>query len=122
MGYVLGGKRFETATAVSDYARIILHRALPGFALEGEDAAFVADLFSHHPEARRKAGPGISFFYVGIMPAWATRNFLVYRSDSSVDNFSIKKCVASLPRTPEAASPSSPLGQRHQTLHERNLK
>lgn len=100
MGYVLGGKRFETTTAVSDYARIILHRALPGFALEGEDAAFVADLFSHHPEARRKAGPGISFFYVGIMPAWGTRNFLVCRTDGSFDKFSVKKCVASLTRMP----------------------
>lgn len=122
MSYVLGGKRFETTTAVSDYARIILHRALPGFALEGEDAAFVADLFSLHPDAGRKAGVGIEFFYVGGISAWGTRNFLVYRSDSSVDNFSIKKCVASLTRTPEAVSPSSPLGQRHQTLHERNLK
>lgn len=118
MGYVLGGKRFETATVVSDYARIILHRALPGFALEGVDASFVADLFSHHPEARRKAGPGISFFYVGIMPAWGIRNFLVCRTDGSFDNFSIKKCVASLTRTPEAASPSSPLGQRHHPLME----
>ncbi|MDO4791493.1 MAG: hypothetical protein Q3999_03300 [Buchananella hordeovulneris] len=77
MSYPLGGKRFKTATAISDYARIILHRSLPGFALEGEDAAFVADLFSNPPKARCKAGPGISF-----------------------DNFSIKKCVASLTRTP----------------------
>lgn len=68
MSYVLGGKRFETTTAVSDYARIILHRALPGFALEGEDAAFVADLFSLHPDAGRKAGVGIEFFYVGGSP------------------------------------------------------
>lgn len=116
MGYVLGGKRFETATAVSDYARIILHRALPGFALEGEDAAFAADLFSFHPDACRKTGAGIKFFYVGIVPAWGTRNFLVCRTDGSFDNFSIKKCVASLTRTPEAASPSSPLGQRHHPL------
>lgn len=113
MSYVLGGKRFETATAVSDYARIILHRALPGFALEGEDAAFVADLFSLHPEARRKAGPGISFFYVGIVPSWGTRNFLVCRTDGTFDNFSVKKCVASLTRTPEAVSPSGRDGLRH---------
>lgn len=102
MSYTLGGKSFETATAVADYARIVLHRAVPGFALEGEDAAFVADLFSHHPEARRKAWPGIAFFYVGIMPAWGTRNFLICRTDGSFDNFSMKKCIASMATDPEA--------------------
>ncbi|MST63964.1 DCL family protein [Schaalia hyovaginalis] len=102
MKYTVGGMRFETAKAVSDYARIVLHRSVPGFALEGEDAAFVADLFSHHPEARRKAGIGIAFFYVGVMPSWGTRNFLVCRTDGTYDNFSIKKCIASMATDPEA--------------------
>lgn len=94
--YALGGKQFETWRAVADYAQIVLRRSCPGFALRGEDAAFVADLFFHHPEAEKKAGPGIEFFYVGIMPAWGTRNFHVYRSDGTYDNFSIKKCIESM--------------------------
>ena len=74
----------------------MLHRSLPGVALEGGDAAFVRDLFAFHPEAVKKAAPGIDFFYVGIMPHWDTRNFFLYRSDGTYDNFSIKKCIESM--------------------------
>lgn len=94
--YSLGGKRFETWRTVADYAQIVLHRSLVGVALEGEDGAFVRDLFAFHPEAVKKVGPGIDFFYVGIMPGWGTRNFFVYRSDGTFDNFSIKKCIESM--------------------------
>ena len=94
--YQLGGKQFETWRTVADYAQIVLHRSHPGVALEGEDAAFVGDLFAFHPDVEKKAAPGIQFFYVGVMPAWGTRNFFVYRSDGTYDNFSIKKCIASM--------------------------
>ena len=94
--YPLGGKQFETWRAVADYAQIVLHRSLPGVALEGGDAAFVRNLFAFHPEAVKKAAPGIDFFYVGIMPHWDTRNFFLYRSDGTYDNFSIKKCIESM--------------------------
>ena len=87
--YPLGGKQFETWRAVADYAQIVLHRSVPGVALEGEDAEFVRSLFEFHPEAVKKAAPGIDFFYVGV-------NFLLYRSDGTYDNFSIKKCVESM--------------------------
>ncbi|MDC4232182.1 DCL family protein [Actinomyces sp. B33] len=125
MSYILGGKSFETATAVADYARIVLHRAVPGFAVEGEDAAFVADLFSHHPEARRKAGPGIAFFYVGTVPDWGTRNFLFFRSDGTYDNFSIKKCIESMKkqtRKPERLRPTGRDGRLHQPLKEKEYQ
>lgn len=94
--YPLGGKQFETLEAVADYARILLHKAPLRVALDGEDEAFVRDLYSFHPEAEKKAGPGIDFFYVAVMPDWGTRNFLIYRSDWTYDNFSIKKCIASM--------------------------
>lgn len=94
--YSLGGKQFGTWKAVSDHARAVLHRSLPGVALEGGDAAFVRDLFSFHPEAVVKAGSGIDFFYVAVIPAWGTRNFHLCRSDGTFDNFSIKKCVESM--------------------------
>lgn len=74
--YPLGGKQFETLEAVADYARILLHKAPLRVALDGEDEAFVRDLYSFHPEAEKKAGPGIDFFYVAVMPDWGTRNFL----------------------------------------------
>ena len=118
MCYVLGGRRFETVEDVAVRAKEILNCAHLGVALEGGEAMFVGDLFSHHPDAGRKTGAGIEFFYVEIVPAWGTRNFLVCRTDGTFDNFSIKKCVASLTRTPEAASPSSPLGHRHHPLME----
>lgn len=98
MSYILGGHMFTTTRDVTTHASTVLNRAVPGEPLTGSEAAFVADLFAHHPEARRKAGPGVLFFYVGVIPGWDTRNFHVYRSDGSFDNFSVKKCVATLTR------------------------
>lgn len=96
MTYTLAGRTFATKTLVAEHASIVLHRSHVGVALEGDDDAFARALLGNHPEAPRKHGVGIDFVYVAEIPAWRTRNFLIYCNDHTVDNWSIKKCVANL--------------------------
>lgn len=96
MSYSIGHVEFKTKSDVAQHAKALLNRAELGRPLNDEDTEFVAGLFSNHPEYVNKCGLGVQFFYVGIIPAWGTRNFLLYRVDGSVDNFSIKNCISHL--------------------------
>lgn len=94
--YTLGGRVFGTKKDVRDHASLVLNRAGLGEILTGPDDAFARALLSYHPEASRKRGVGVSAIVVALVPEWGTRNFLVIRADSSVDNWSIKKCITNL--------------------------
>lgn len=96
MNYELGGLSFPTKQAVIKHASAVLNRAEPDVALKGSDEWFARDLLAYHPEAERKRGVGVVAVVVAVMEGWGTRNFLVFRTDSSVDNWSIKKCVSNL--------------------------
>ncbi|GAB3692022.1 DCL family protein [Corynebacterium nasicanis] len=96
MTYVVGGITFRTKNDVREHARKVLNSAVLGEELTGGEASFVGDLFRAHPNYAAKRGNGVHFFYVGVIPAWETRNFLLYRLDGTFDNFSIKKCVGNM--------------------------
>lgn len=96
MSYSLGGLTFATKQMVAMHASSVLNRTGLGEVLCGSDAAFARDLLAHHPGAERKYGAGVSAITVALSPEWGTRNFFVLRKDGSVDNWSIKKCIANL--------------------------
>lgn len=96
MSYSLGGFAFATKQKVANHASTVLNRAGLGEVLRGSDESFARDLLAHHPEADRKHGAGVCWITVALIPEWGTRNFLVFREDGSIDNWSIKKCINNL--------------------------
>lgn len=96
VAYTLGDQTFATKKAVLAHASEVLNRASLGEVLRGHDEAFALDLLAQHPEVGRKHGAGIAGVAVVLMPEWGTRNFFVLREDGSIDNWSIKKCVANM--------------------------
>lgn len=96
VAYTLGDQTFATKKAVLAHASEVLNRPAFGEVLRGQDEAFALDLLAHHPEVGRKHGVGIAGVAVVLMPEWGTRNFFVFRVDGSIDNWSVKKCVANM--------------------------
>ncbi|WP_260843480.1 DCL family protein [Micrococcus luteus] len=96
VAYTLGDQTFATKKAVLAHASEVLNRISLGEVLHGQVERFALDLLTHHPEAEQKHGAGIAGVAVVLMPEWGTRNFFVFRVDASIDNWSVKKCVANM--------------------------
>ncbi|CAB0776888.1 hypothetical protein FRC0182_00633 [Corynebacterium diphtheriae] len=95
MSYHVGGIDFPTKKAVTEHARVVLHRWPPKFPIFGPDEVFIRDLLTHHPRAEEKIGAGVHAVFIGF-GEYGHRHFHVRRADGSVDNFSIKQCVGAL--------------------------
>lgn len=90
--YTLGGETFLSKKDVEERARAIRATWKPGLRIEGGDAAFLADLLTHHPKASDKMGAGVVGFSVAIDP-FGSRGLRVHRVDGSSSLFSSKGCL-----------------------------
>lgn len=91
--FVLGSRSFNSKKAVDDYMRQILHAAVIGRPLTGDDFCAVFDLLLRHPECDKKIGAGVAALTVQAEPRWNTRHFQITRIDGSTTDFSFKKCI-----------------------------
>lgn len=113
MTYVVGPLPFPNKASVMLHASHVLNNWPYGVLLDGNDEAFVLALLSNHPAVDHKIGLGGHRVCVLPMHKWKTLNFFVLRRDGSMDNWSIKKCVANLQAEsrssiPESAASDSP--------------
>lgn len=75
----------------------------PGTDLRGDDLAFVAGLLAMHPEAATKARDMVGVRVIEYCPG---QNALaVVRRDGSVEDFSVRKCLANRPTKAEESRP-----------------
>lgn len=94
MSIQIGDEVFRTTVEARKRASAVLHRHPQGFPITGSDVVFVSALFWRHPRALEKAGAGVHHFEVRPGPQWPTPNLWVIRIDGSMDNFSIRTCIA----------------------------
>jgi hypothetical protein len=89
----IGEKLFATKEEAKKAIQEILYRYKPRQELSPEDAEFIADVVSLHPEADKKIGPGIKAVFVCNVEGYASRGFFLRRSDDSIEQFSFNKCL-----------------------------
>jgi len=74
---LIGDTWYPSKKAAADAVRAVLYRYPVGFSVTGDDAAFLADVLSRHPEATVKIGCGVASFQVernlGSLGFWLTR-------------------------------------------------
>ncbi|CAE8624186.1 unnamed protein product [Polarella glacialis] len=79
--------------------RQVLHEAILGKGLRGEELRLVQELLSHHPDAARKIGVGLRGIKVDASPpphGRQSRCFWVLRADGSEEDFSARKCTKAI--------------------------
>lgn len=94
--YTINGVTFTTQQELVAHIRAILKRYSNGEMLDMFDNLFVYDLLRLHPEADRKIGSGVEFFFVAdnpVYPGPRSRGFRVHRADGSETDFSFWECV-----------------------------
>lgn len=89
----IGKLDFKTKTAAREYYTKILHDTDLGEYLEGDDYDSVMALLRNHPHADKKIGFGVAAIKVAKAFIPTNRCFYVVRTDETVDDFSIGKCI-----------------------------
>ena len=79
-------------------ARSIKDRYSDGEPLRGKDRRLLVALLKRHPKATSKIGPGVAAIVVDRFVG-GTRCFFVVRTDGTVEDFSIYRCLGSDRRT-----------------------
>ena len=97
---MLAGKPFNTKTALEQFVSGMLNRATPGESLSAEDALFLQELFSHHPDYMAKTrGEKITRFFRGPIHKEHNGEFSTVKgfhfetAGDITDDFSIGKCI-----------------------------
>lgn len=95
---MLGSKTFRSKQEATDHVRKILHSAVIGASLQGEELEVIRSLLNNHPDAAIKIGSGVA----RIETRWNGNapGFWIIRTDGTETDFSYKNCFAS---NPEAA-------------------
>ncbi|MBA4391745.1 MAG: hypothetical protein C0399_12530 [Syntrophus sp. (in: bacteria)] len=89
----LGEFSFPTKKEAKELYSNILNRIDLGQHLEGEDFDYVMALLLNHPYAEDKIGVGVEAIKVDTGLHSANRCFHVVRTDGSIEDFSIGKCI-----------------------------
>lgn len=89
----IGEKTFATKEEAKKAIQEILYRYKPRQEFSSEDAEFIADVVSLHPEADKKIGPGIKAVFACNVEGYSSRGFFLKRSDGSTEQFSFNKCL-----------------------------
>ena len=95
---IVGERRFSSKREAGDYVRGTLYRYATGERVSDEDARFLSDLLSLHPEAEQKIGCGVAFF--SVEQNEGSRGFWLTRIDGTRTDWSFLACLT--PPTPEA--------------------
>ena len=90
--YIVNGQFFSTQRDLEQYTQALLRNARMGARLEGNDAAFMADLLERHPSAERKIGCGVAAIWVRSNGKFG-RGFWLERHDGTWEDFSYKQCL-----------------------------
>lgn len=89
----LGEFNFSTKKeAKALFSKILNETELEGF-LEGENFDYVMALLLNHPQVKDKIGDGVEGIKVASGLHSLNRCFHVLRTDGSIENFSIGKCI-----------------------------
>lgn len=91
----LGGTTFRTKGAAKKRVQEILHGAVPGVPLAGEEHAIIQGLLQRHEHVDEKVGVGLKEIYVDLAPMgspWGGNCFYVRRVDDSTTDFGYTKC------------------------------
>lgn len=88
----IGGIDFAKKGDAMLFFREMLNRYRPGEMVSDTDARLLSALLARHPEAKDKAGAGVTGFKVRSAD-WGTQCFWVMRSDGSSEKFSFYACL-----------------------------
>ncbi|CAN4099380.1 unnamed protein product [Withania somnifera] len=98
----VGPKNFGSSVEMFDYFYKLLHSWSPNLNLNKYEHIVLLDLLKKgHLEPDRKIGTGVRAFQIRFHPQFKSRCFFVIREDSSVDDFSFRKCVDHILPLPE---------------------
>jgi hypothetical protein len=86
------GRVMGHATWLMKVSQDIRSRYADGVPLEGQDARIIYGILSKHPRAAEKIGSGVAAIIVHTYIG-GTRCFFVVRTDHTVIDFSVRKCL-----------------------------
>jgi hypothetical protein len=89
----IGEKSFASKEEAKKAIQTILYRYKPRQEFSPEDAEFIVDVVSLHPEADTKIGPGVKAVFACNVEGYSSRGFFLRRSDESIEQFSFNKCL-----------------------------
>lgn len=93
--FVVNGQLFKTKGELQNRVRGILWTYLEGQDLPIDDFEFMLDLFTNHPRADIKIGPGVKRIFVKQNPIYTnTRGFYLERVDGSQTDISYIECIS----------------------------
>lgn len=86
------GREMGHATWLMKVSQDIRSRYADGVPLEGHDARIIYGILNRHPRAAEKIGSGVAAIIVHTYIS-GTRCFFVVRTDHTVIDFSVRKCL-----------------------------
>lgn len=89
----LGDFHFSSKKEANQFYSEILNRVALNEALENADFDYVMALLLNHPQSEEKIGVGVKEIKIAVGLHAGNRCFHVVRTDDSVEDFSIGKCV-----------------------------
>lgn len=91
--YHLNGEEFKSKKDILSRCKSIKASAFHGAPIQGDDLAFLLDLFSRHSHIEEKTGSGIDFLTVDTT-IWGNSSFYIVRTDGTTIDIGFNRLVA----------------------------